>query len=254
MSKLVMPLIPLQTLDVQIHKLRVQRNEKPRELSSWNEKLEKSRGLLNAVRDECRALKLQGTQREGEVKEFDARIQKITVQSNTAKKNEEYQALLKEISGIKADRGRMEDGLLDIYMQLDEKSKLEKLRSEELAAVEAEYQQNKSRIDGEAAELGKQIEALQEQRRGLLASIEGEVLRIYDRILQAKDDGLALAAIEVLESVDGDGPSKSFSCQGCSVGVNFQDVNQAMKGRELVFCRACSRILYVANPEPATPS
>src|SRR5688572_9572501 len=123
-------LIPLQQLDLEIHKLKVQAAEKPRVLAPVEAKLAHVKEKLAALQAEIKALKLEGAKRELSVKEYDDRISKVAAQSMSAKKNDEYQAYQKEISGVKAEKARVEDGLLDIYMQVEEKAKLEKVRLE----------------------------------------------------------------------------------------------------------------------------
>src|SRR5262245_65878117 len=107
-------LIPLQDLDTQIHKLKVQRAEKPRQLASAEKKVAHAKDNLTAVQAEIKALKLEASKRELTVKEFDAKIEKTQTQSMSAKKNEEYQAFQKEIYGMKAEESHVEEGVIDI--------------------------------------------------------------------------------------------------------------------------------------------
>jgi predicted nucleic acid-binding Zn-ribbon protein len=163
----------------------------------------------------------------------------------SAKKNDEYQAFQKEISGLKADKSRVEDGLLDLMMQVDEKAKLEKLRQEELKAAEAENAQDRKRLESEIAGLDRSIEEVLSKRAGLTAAVDREMLRFYERVLDAKDDGLALAAVGKYETIEDEGKVVYWQCEGCSCGLNMQDVNLLIQGREIQFCRNCSRILYM---------
>ena len=97
-------LIPLQDLDLRIHQIKVQSAEKPRQLAAFEQKVTHSQENVTVIGDEIRALKLEGSRRELTVKEYDERITKLQTQSMTAKKNDEYQAFQKEISGIKAEQ------------------------------------------------------------------------------------------------------------------------------------------------------
>jgi predicted nucleic acid-binding Zn-ribbon protein len=239
------PLIPLQELDLQIHRLRVQASEKPRQLAAVEEKLAHAKKNLEAVQGEIKALKLEGSKRELSVREFDDKIAKITTQSMTAKKNDEYQAFQKEISGLKADKTRVEDGLLDIMMQIEEKTKLEKLRQEELKQVEGAHLQERKRIEGEIAAVNREIEGVLAKRKDLMAGVEKEILRVYDRVLAAKDDGIALSAVAKYDTIEDEGKVTYWQCEGCGVGLNMQDVNLLIMGKELQFCRTCSRIMYL---------
>jgi uncharacterized protein len=242
------PLIPLQHLDLEIHKLKVQAAEKPRALAPAEKKLAHVKETHAALQAEVRALKLEAAKRELSVKEFDDRVAKITAQSMTAKKNDEYQAYQKEISGIRAEKARVEDGLLDIYMQVEEKAKLEKLRVEEVKAAEAQFAVSKAQSDAEVAVVNRQVEEQLAKRSALAAAVEKEVLRVYERVLQAKDDGLALAAAEKYEVIEDEGRVTYWQCAGCNVSLNMQDVNLLMMGRDIHFCRSCSRLLFI-KPE-----
>jgi predicted nucleic acid-binding Zn-ribbon protein len=242
-------LIPLQELDLQIHRLRVQQAEKPRQLAATEEKNSKAKGNLDAVQAEIKALKLEGAKRELTVKEFDEKVNKIQVQSMTAKKNDEYQAFQKEISGLKAEKARVEDGLLDIYMQVEEKGKLEKVRQEELKQADGEHQANRKKVDGEIAALNREVEEQLAKRAGLTSGVDKEMLRLYQRVLDAKEDGIALAPAVKYETVEDEGKVTYWQCEGCGVGLNMQDVNLLMMGRDVQFCRNCSRVLYLKPPE-----
>lgn len=238
-------LIPLQELDLQVHSLKVQRADRPRRLASSEEKLARARERLQALQEEIKGLKLESSKREKDVKEAEEKISKLSAQSMLAKKNDEYQAFQKEISGHKADKGRVEDGLLDLYMQVEEKGKLEKLRQEELRQLESDHAVEKKRVEGEIAALDAQIAALQSQRAAHSGAAEKEILALYERVLAAKDDGIALAAAEKYDVVEDKGKVSQWQCEGCNVGLNMQDLNLLMQGKSIQTCRNCSRILYL---------
>ncbi len=241
-------LLPLQQVDFEIHRVKSARDEKPAALAAQQSKLQRVTDNLDALRVEIKAHKLDAQKRESSVKEFDDKIQKFVTQSNMAKKNDEYQAFQKEISGQRAEKSRVEDGLLDIYMQVEEKGKLEKVRDGEVKAAETEFNTAKKANDIEIAELDRNISELAAQREQLLVGIDKDMLFRYDRILRAKDDGVALSAVVLYESVEDEGVLKYWQCSGCSVNVNSQDVNDLRKGKEIVVCRSCSRILYWKSP------
>jgi len=243
-------LIPLQDLDLQIHKLKVQRAEKPRQLASAEKKVAHAKDNLGAVQAEIKAIKLESSKRELTVKEFDGKIEKLSVQSMSAKKNEEYQAFQKEISGMKADKSRVEDGLLDLMMQSEEKAKLEKLRQEEVKTAEDEYGVAKKKLEAEMAVDDREIEGLLGKRAGIVSSTDKEIIRVYERVLAAKDDGVALAGVSKYETIEDEGKVVYWQCEACGVGLNMQDVNLLMMGRDLQFCRNCSRVMYL-RPDPA---
>src|SRR5262245_59411782 len=237
-------LIPVQQLDAEIHRLRVQVQRRPKELAASEQKLTRVQEVLEAMRAEIKALKLDAAKRETSVKEFDDKINKLLVQMNMAKKNDEYQAFQKEISGFKADKQRVEDGLLDFMYQLEEKGKLEKVREGEVKVAEGEFAEAKKRVDAEVAELNRQLGGVESRRKEAGSGTEKESLSLYERRLKAKDDGVALAPIMRYSAVEDKGVVKYWGCGGCSMGVTSQDANELKRGKELVKCRSCSRLLY----------
>jgi len=253
MSRLTDHLMPLQQLDLEIHGLRTIRNDKPRDLAGQEQKLNRAKENLQAMLDEIKGLKLEVQKREHSVREFDDKIAKLTSQSMGAKKNDEYQVFLKEISGVKADKARVEDGLLDLMFQLDEKAKLEKIREGEVGAAEADHAVAKRKVEAEMAEVDRQLADLGARRKETLAGLDRDLLVQYERVLRAKDDGIALAPVLHLQVIEDEGLRKYWGCGGCSVEVNAQMVNDLKKGRDIVVCRSCSRLLRWQDEPSAAP-
>src|SRR2546421_470829 len=150
-------LIPLQDLDLQIHKLKVQRAEKPRQLASAEKKVAHAKDNLAAVQAEIKARKLE------------------------------------------------------TEMAVDD----------------------------------REIEGLLAKRAGVVGATEKEIIRVYERVLAAKDDGVALAAVTKYETIEDEGKVIYWQCEACGVGLNMQDVNLLMMGRDIQFCRNCSRVMYL---------
>ena len=130
-------------------------------------------------------------------------------------------------------------------MQVEEKAKLEKVRQEEVAVADKDYAAAKKESDAQVAQLTRGIEEQLGKRAALAAGVEKEVLRAYERILQAKDDGVALAAAGKYESIEDEGRVTFWQCEGCNATLNMQDVNLLMMGKDVHFCRSCSRLLYI---------
>lgn len=237
-------LVPVQALDTQIHQVKSARAERPRQLAGAEEKVTRATGNLEALRAEIKAIKLDAAKRELSVKEFDDKINKLTTQMNMARKNDEFQAFQKEISGHKAEKMRVEEGLLDLMYQVEEKGKLEKVRDGEVKAAEAEHAVAKKKIDAEIVELDAQIAALQAKRTEAVAGIDRAMLGQYERILAAKDDGVALAPVERSIVYEDAGAITYWNCGGCSKEVTKQDANEVKRGKDLIKCRGCSRLLY----------
>jgi len=119
-------------------------------------------------------------------------------------------------------------------------------------AAEGEYNVAKKKLEAEMAVDDREIEAKISERGAIAGACEKEMIRVYERVLSAKDDGVALAAVSKYETIEDEGKVVYWQCEACGVGLNMQDVNLLMMGRELQFCRNCSRVMYL-RAEPAAP-
>ena len=85
----------------------------------------------------------------------------------------------------------------------------------------------------EIAALETELNTLAEQRKTTAGKLPAELLTLYEKVLSHKENCQAIA--QVCEGV----------CQGCYMDIIPQDINMLMKGKEVVRCRVCSRILYL---------
>ena len=235
-------LLALQGLDSQIFALRKEAGRLPQELEQLSTALAEKKALIEKEKEEVKKLRLAIHDAEVSLAEFDGKVAKFNVQANTVRKNDEYQAIMKEISSAKADKSRLEDKTLELYCKVEEHSEIEKQAEKELKSVEQEYASEKKRVDGEVARLTAEIDELAEKRKPIAGEGDMDTLAQYERILGNKDDGSALAFVETADTVDGE---QTYNCRGCMAGITAQDVNMVMMGRQLITCRGCSRILYM---------
>ncbi len=242
-------LVPLQEIDLSVYHLSARIEELPVQLHDAHEKVSRAKSNLEEIKAEIMSLKLEAGKRELTVKECDERITKLQTQANQAKKNDEYQGLLKEASAVKAERSRIEEGLLDILYQVDEKGKLDSLRKEDLEEAETVLKKEESRISSETGDLEKKLEEVTAKRDALASGVDPDVKNLYERVLQAKEDGLAIATVSKYRVIEASGKYIQWQCEGCSVEVTSQDVNLLLMGKEVITCRTCSRILLVKVEE-----
>lgn len=267
MAKKVEALIPLQAVDMEIHKIRRQMTVKPAQLAQLAAEVEARKKTVEAVKDEIRQLKVEQGRFDLEMKEKDEQIKKLQGLSLQAKKNEEYLAIMKQISGVEADKKSIEERWLTVDYKIDDANRRMKEREEELKEAEKRHAEEKKRVEAEVAALKVQLEEVESRRKRLLGGIDPDLLSKYERILTSKvDDGMALARVvrhALFERPEKKGKKKgappkpqpergidefSWTCEGCQMGLTTQDVNMLLMGRDVILCRNCSRILYIAEP------
>ena len=119
------------------------------------------------------------------------------------------------------------------------------MSSGETSLVEA-----KKRVEKEIIDLDGEIEQCETRRGEQSTGVDPEVMRLYQRVLGAKDDGLALAAAVKFSTIEKKGRVMQWKCEGCHVELMPQDVNMLIVGREIQICRSCSRILHMPVEKP----
>ena len=112
----------------------------------------------------------------------------------------------------------------------------------ELAAERAEVARQVSEAKARKAKDEEALAGHRAERDKLKAGIEIGLYEQYERILKARK-GLAVVPI-----VDGD------CCSACHVHMRPAALGQVYAGSEIISCESCTRILYIAPPEPAEPS
>ncbi|QDU67018.1 zinc ribbon domain-containing protein [Engelhardtia mirabilis] len=224
-----------------------------RDLQEIDEDLFRVKGELKrlpAERDKRRAVIDARLQR---MKEIDADIFKLSLQvkevEDMTKANRQRMMKLEREAGNTADQA-----LLAAYSHEIRSLKRENAEADDEGlkliersdALQAERDAIQAQVDEEeaafavlAANVEAEIAVAEQKREGLDArrkvamgdGVPPDVLTTYERMLEARE-GMALAALE------------SRVCQGCFMGVPANVAVKLTRGRELVQCPNCQRILY----------
>jgi predicted nucleic acid-binding Zn-ribbon protein len=232
MKKTLKQLTLLQEIDAKVHALKIRRDEIPRQIEEQVRAVARARDRLNDVENRARELKKSLDGKNLELKDCEQKIYQKEVQLNTITTNDAYKAMLREIAGLKADKSRVEDGILEIsYSQDDVAGEIESCKKE-VAAAEKEHELRQAELGEQAGKLDVEIEALIGQREARAREIDPETLSQYERVLTRRH-GQALA------------PVRDQHCQGCQMKLTLQEMTVVMACKELLTCRTCSRLLYL---------
>lgn len=231
----------IDALDVKIAKLRRELQEIPAELVKHKEQARKLAQRLEQVHEEQKRLKKEIDKLELEVKDNQEHIKKYQIQQNTAKTNEEYATLKRQIEALKRANSDLEDRELALYEKIDVAKAEEKAAREALEGGERKLKDEEAQAGKEIAEVEKEIEKLVAERAALEATVAPEILGTYKRVLE-KLKNRALA------------PVHGRTCQGCFIEVPPNKVSQLLGGKDVVLCNSCSRILYLEDDYRAVTS
>src|SRR5579885_728253 len=112
-----------------------------------------------------------------------------------------------------------------------------------LIAAEAALKQEKSQVEAEKQEARqrtaadqKQLDELQAERKKVVAGMNPNLYRHYERVRRGRR-GLA-----VVEAVDG-------RCTGCHMAMRLQFFQDLKHSSQVLTCESCGRILYYNPPQ-----
>ncbi len=230
-------LLSLQDLDLKIEALKAQEQEIPKQKAKFEIRTKRLTDELQERESACKHLRAEQREGELEIEEHQNQISKYDQQLYSVKKNEEYQALLHEIEGLRKQIGLKEERLINLMMEIDETDARLVEDRKRIKAEQATIEKQCAEIDEELAHAREERLKLEAQRKPLEKQVPVDQLRHYDRIRASKKTGPAVV------------PLNGDYCSGCHMRVTPQNVNEVLENKKLVPCMHCGRLLYNKDQE-----
>ena len=230
MTEELQTLWALAGLDDRLATLKEALNRHPIQRKEIESRVSGERARVEDHKKRVSDLQLKRRQIEKDIETLSAEERKFQSQLPMVKKNEEYTALLHEISGAK---GRRSDRETDLLMLLEEEERVNGEKpalDRELAAAESETTQRVAKITAEEEEERAHVAAVEAERAGLIGKLPPATRSRYERI-RASRDGRAVVAI------------LKGACGGCYRGQSPQMLQEAKRGDRLLSCDGCGRLL-----------
>ena len=231
MNPLIEQLIVVQDRDQRTKAHRLQEKALPTERAALESKREAAKAAFDALRDRAKHNEIERRKLEVEAQTKRDAIARYRSQQAQTRKNEEYQALVHEISRAEEEIRVIEDHELDLMEEAEKLGAEVKAGEAELKKTNESISQQLKDLDEKSANLGKRLEELAAERARLAEAIDPEMLSLYERILKSKGD-VAIVALE------------HEICQGCHMKTPGTTVSAVRAGEELVQDPNCGRILY----------
>lgn len=228
--------------DKHVRGMRIRLDSATRRLSVQQGQLKELEAEREKLQETVKQRQAEIANIENEAASIDAKIAKLRDQMNTVKTNKEYSAILVEVSTLKAEKAKREEGELEVMGGVEElEARLKDLdakitdRNNLISATEKELAEAKS-------EVGDELTKLEQQRNEAGSNLPDDIIAKFERLAEAYD-GEAMAEIE-----EQDRKRLEYNCGGCFMQVPVDRVNALLLGKEeVVICPSCSRILYVAD-------
>ena len=222
----------LHKLDRKLIGLRKKHKELPDTLKQLDEAVEGKDKALHEAEGQLKALRTRYDAGDLDLKTHEGEIERFESQLTSVKTNKEYSAILSEVATKKADIAKTEDEMLMLMDSIEQKETTIQECTESKRLAEKDRENHKDEIAQEQEEVGKSLAAVGAERDALAAAIAPEVLHQYERILEKRG---ATAVVPVVDN----------ACQGCFMKMTPQVQAQLLKNESIIYCKFCSRIIYL---------
>lgn len=230
MKTWVSNILTVQKYDMKLRDLETKYRTIPGERAKLKEEYQAAKARLAEARKSAAETDQTLKQTEADIAARNDKIRKLLTQSALVKKNDEYQAMMKDIEDTKGNISELETRVIEL---LDAQEAARKA----VADQEREFAATEKQIREELAEFEQLIETikadaikLKAEKKRFIPCVEMNVFNAYQNIL-TRDKGKPVV------------PIVNDCCGNCSLKVTPQVINEAKKGI-MVFCDNCSHILY----------
>ena len=222
----------LQAVDDQLSQLRTGVAALTLRVDAHKKRVAELEGELARKGAEMKVEEKASAVKDLDLKVLGVKIAKLREQLNTLTSNKAYAAMMGEIGGFEAERGRVEEDALRIMEKIETaRAGTDGVREQIREAQEAVKREEQA-VSGEVRDFSMRIRELSAQRQGLCSQIDRLVADRYEKIARSKQ-GKAIVAV------------KDGTCQGCFMGVTKQMILRLWSKKELVSCPNCARLIYL---------
>ena len=203
------------------------------QISTLTIKQNNARDLRIAAETELSDTKRELSRAEGDVEQIVTRINRDEARLSSGQgAPKELEQLQHELGTLATRRSELEEVELEVMMRVDGiKERIETLKNEE-AAFALEIANLEIAKENALTVIGSDIAAIDEDRKRTVASINPELLALYEKI-KAANNGTGAAALV------------GNQCKGCHLTLNTVELQRisGLAEDELVRCEECHCIL-----------
>ena len=233
----------LQQADLGLRRLEAMKAEQDRRARLRADQIARQQEAIEALRVRHRDARKATDQKELDVRQKRAEIERLKGQQMQVKDNRQYAILQNEIKFAELAIAKLEDEILADMEDVESaeaeinEAKAALARSQhELEELRKEIAAKKDGLDAEVARCRAEREEI---ARSLPPAVVDQFTRIADKL-----DGEALAPVLRDEEDD-----TGFICGGCNMSLTENTyVRLAGRSEDLVSCPNCTRILYLEDP------
>jgi hypothetical protein len=227
-------LTELQDLDSEIAKNEQRKKKHSHQIGEREIKISELDKNLLSKQEELKEIKKKRRAEERRIDEVDLKLAKYEDEKYKVKSRDEFTALDKEVSHVESEKREIEDLLLELMEKEEELTQFIPSFKVKAEAEKNELDRERKVLISHLKELISKGERFQEEREKLIPRLDPVLLEQYEKLRQLKDE---LAVV----------PIKDDICEGCNVKVPPSLIGRIKRGKEIVYCENCNRMLYHAS-------
>lgn len=239
MKETINKLIELQRVMKRIFDLEQKNVTLPLKLEKYKKKLAIVETSIFNVNSNLAELESQLQKNELAVSENNDRRTDINSKKDKIETEKEAEALATEENNVnekeialKNERSDIERKIQIYTIRLNGQEETDNSLQKQKDVLVETITSEESKLDEKVTKNKTKMDKLKEKESVLAPDVEPGLLKKFTRILKNKN-GLAVT------------PIVEDSCQGCHMIVPPQVITDVRKGKDLVYCLHCSRILYI---------
>lgn len=231
MQPVIKDLLILQERDQKLLSIARDLEKVPRDEAHANGLLSGDKALLAKATDALRQCEVATKKIELDIGTRRNTILRLKQQQFETRKNEEYTALGNEVIRYEKEIDKLETEELELMEQADGLRAKVKEAEAQLARSQALVNDDLSDLRKKQEQLVVRRDELSAERSSLAASIDPEVLPLYDRLMKTKNGTAVVQAIHGM-------------CSGCHMKLVPTTLVKVLAATELTQCENCGRMLY----------
>jgi hypothetical protein len=228
-------LMDLQQVEGEIARLNAEVAALPKHLQAIETKLNSAKDRVEKAKAAIKADELAKRKYESDIQGQHDKIRKFREQSSSVKTNDQYKALLAEISFAEQEIRAFEDKILECMEDAENKERQLKAAEADFKAETAEIEKEKNEARAVTEKDEKRLAELRQTESSLRGGIGEDTLSQYDRIARHRGTGIVGA--------------RDQRCLGCQIMLRPQVFSEIRKGERVIICDSCSRLLYFIPSE-----
>lgn len=229
-------LIALQGLDTAADVARRRLADLPAAEQAIAQRLAEASGVVDDVRHRLQENQQSRRALDKDVAAVDVRLARFEDHKAAVKTNQEYTALLHEITTAKSEKEAIEDRILLLMEAADGLAAELKAAETALAQARRDGDAERTALGAEQGTLEQELQRLSTERSRRIRDTSPAVFAKYDQILKSRR-GLAVARMV------------GEICSACHVRLRPHVAQLIRRNEEVVQCESCQRILYYQAPD-----